>query len=203
MDNCKFSHLADERRADLERIVKEKQKVREDKTRALEDRDPEKTLSEWLLKRSKTDDQNVNEVNIVSEAPLLPGYEIPPHVAQLQNPPPSVLPPPTDVLRGLSFVDWGWVSLWELCSFQWNSKFSVCCKMILVSLFLCVQKKTQIRGTSTIILDVVIYLQCLFSSIPVYIIWNSLSVNLSVLKLWYTCISSVISWTVYHYSCHV
>lgn len=141
MDNCKFSHLADERRADLERIVKEKQKVREDKTRALEDRDPEKTLSEWLSKRSKTDDQNVNEVNIVSEAPLLPGYEIPPHVAQLQNPPPSVLPPPTDVLRGLSFVDWGWVSLWELCSFQWNSKFSVCCKMILVSLFLCIQKK--------------------------------------------------------------
>lgn len=124
MDNCKFSHLTDERKADLERIVKEKQKVREDKTRALEDKDPEKTLSEWLSKRSKTDDQDVNEVGIVSEAPLLPVYEIPPHVAQLQNPPPSVLPPPPDVLRGLSFVDWGWVSLWELCSFQWNSKFS-------------------------------------------------------------------------------
>lgn len=107
MDNCKFSHLTDERKADLERIVKEKQKVREDKTRALEDKDPEKTLSEWLSKLSKTDDQDVNEVGIVSEAPLLPVYEIPPHVAQLQNPPPSVLPPPPDVLRGLSFVEWG------------------------------------------------------------------------------------------------
>lgn len=107
MDNCKFSHLTNERKADLERIVKEKQKVREDKTREFHDKDPEKTLSEWLSKRSKTDDQDVNEVSSMTQAPLLPMYEIPPHVGQLQNPPPSVLPPPPDVLRELTFVDWG------------------------------------------------------------------------------------------------
>ena len=105
MENCKFSHLTTDRKAELEKLVKEKQKARERKTADQQDKDPEKKLSEWLSKRSKTDDQDMNSRS--DEAPLLPVYEIPSHVTQIQNPPPSILPPPADVLRGLSFVDWG------------------------------------------------------------------------------------------------
>nr|XP_022327435.1 zinc finger matrin-type protein 5-like isoform X1 [Crassostrea virginica] len=105
MENCKFSHLTTDRKADLEKLVKEKQKARERKSADQQDKDPEKKLSEWLSKRSKTDDQDLSTRS--DEAPLLPVYEIPPHVTHIQNPPPSILPPPADVLRGLSFVDWG------------------------------------------------------------------------------------------------
>ncbi|XP_062613614.1 zinc finger matrin-type protein 5-like [Saccostrea cucullata] len=104
MDNCKFSHLTDKRRTELEKLVEEKQRAKEQKKRNLEDDEaPDKKLSEWLSKRLKGE----VKVNEEEKAPLLPVYEIPPHVAQIPNPPPSILPPPQDVLRGLNFVDWG------------------------------------------------------------------------------------------------
>ena len=118
MENCKFSHLTTDRKAELEKLVKEKQKARERKSADQQDKDPEKKLSEWLSKRSKTDDQDLSTRS--DEAPLLPVYEIPPHVTQIQNPPPSILPPPADVLRGLSFVDWGWLDIkkgWRITIF--------------------------------------------------------------------------------------
>lgn len=110
MDNCKFSHLTDNRKAELEKLVEEKQKAKgKRKSDLLDESDPEKKLSEWLSKRYKKDEQvhNKEEEDKEEEAPLLPVYEIPPHVAQIPNPPPSILPPPPDVLRGLQFVDWG------------------------------------------------------------------------------------------------
>ena len=70
-------------------------------------------MDDWLskrVKRTKTDDSPTDigcTESSVSDAPLLPKFELPVFLRGINNLPPSVLPPPQECLQGSGIQGWG------------------------------------------------------------------------------------------------
>ena len=109
MDNCRFSHLTEQKRKNLEQQIAEKRKVNNSKTSSsANDEEGRKLLDSWLEgyhNKHKTDEDR--DATVKQEPVVLPQYTIPPHVLAVPNPPPSLLPPPPDAFENLQFLDWG------------------------------------------------------------------------------------------------
>ncbi|XP_060083757.1 zinc finger matrin-type protein 5-like [Ylistrum balloti] len=101
MGSCKYSHMTDEEKLEMQRQIDFKKTVI-----SLKDKETVEppSLELWLekvKKRYKLKDK-------VAPTELdLPVYTIPPHLTAITNLPPSLLPPPPDVFKSLPLEEWG------------------------------------------------------------------------------------------------
>ena len=107
MENCRFSHLSDTRRHELEQEIQHLQEMKmsssSNKKHKVESTE-EPSLDQWLEKV----DKSVKDVKPCKEVKPLPVYEVAPCLQSLGvTLPPSLLPPPPDVFDNLPLVEWG------------------------------------------------------------------------------------------------
>ncbi|WAR03655.1 ZMAT5-like protein [Mya arenaria] len=99
-DSCKFSHMTQERRQQLQSMVAHQQA---EKKRKLHEQLAEPSLDEWLEKRQKRlrkeQTPGAQEVSDVT-------YELPPFLNR-PNLPPSLLPPASEELKNKPQCEWG------------------------------------------------------------------------------------------------
>ncbi|KAK3099215.1 hypothetical protein FSP39_001093 [Pinctada imbricata] len=106
-DNCRFSHLTEERRNELERQIEEKSNKKRKLDEGNDGEEAKKLLDSWLEEYHKNHQGDKVKEKVEPEPIVLPHYILPPHLAAVPNVPFSLLPPPPDAFQNLQYLDWG------------------------------------------------------------------------------------------------
>ncbi|XP_033743700.1 zinc finger matrin-type protein 5-like [Pecten maximus] len=103
MASCKYSHMTDEQKQEMQRQIDLKKSVVASKTKETEE---PPSLDKWLGKVQKCSKDKIKG-EITPTRLDLPMYSLPPHLGGIANLPPSLLPPPPDVFTSLPLEEWG------------------------------------------------------------------------------------------------
>ncbi|XP_076453179.1 zinc finger matrin-type protein 5-like isoform X2 [Babylonia areolata] len=113
-DGCRFSHMTDEKRRELEEQCRQSQQQKRHQTSssaAVSDQPSSVVLGdvdEWLAKRAKRQESADAGGRKGGRRTLLPRYCLPAHLAAASpDLPPSLLPPTKDDFVGLPLLEWG------------------------------------------------------------------------------------------------
>lgn len=102
MESCKYSHLTEEQKQEMQRQIDFKKSEVSSKTT---ETDEPPSYEKWLGKIQKCSGGKIEKP---SEKKLkLPVYSLPPHLEGITNLPPSLLPPPPNVFTSLPLEEWG------------------------------------------------------------------------------------------------
>ncbi|OWF37296.1 zinc finger matrin-type protein 5-like [Mizuhopecten yessoensis] len=103
MGSCKYSHMTDEQKQEMQRQIDAKKNVASSKT--AESIEPP-SLEKWLEKVQKCS-KDKTKVDKIHKEQELPVYSLPPHLEGITNLPPSLLPPPPGIFTSLPLEEWG------------------------------------------------------------------------------------------------
>lgn len=99
LDNCKYSHLTQERREQLEKEIRDKEESSK-QGKVIEF----PSVESWLEKRTNKQPKETKKQTSGIELPV---YTVPAFLQSVPNLPLSLFPPPTDVYQTLTVEEWG------------------------------------------------------------------------------------------------